>query len=83
MNDIQENYKLIALVTIGAIGGLLLGKYIWDDPSNKRTLSNHLSVLSNVLKQFESIDTDEANDIKNKIQNILEIVKQNYGQIKE
>ncbi len=62
----KENYRLIAAVAIGAIGGLLLGNYLWGKDGSERPLSKHLATLSEVLEQIEGIDTKEAEDLKGK-----------------
>ena len=75
----KENYKIIAAVAIGAIGGLLLGNYIWDKENSGKPLSKHLTTLSEVLEQIEGIDTKEAEDLKKRIHNILTTIESNYG----
>jgi hypothetical protein len=75
----KENYKIIAAVAIGAIGGLLLGNYIWGKDNSGKPLSKHLATLSEVLEQIEGIDTKEAKDLKERIHNILTTIESNYG----
>ncbi|NQT77960.1 MAG: hypothetical protein HQ565_09620 [Bacteroidetes bacterium] len=75
----KENYKIIAAVAIGAIGGLLLGKYVWGKDGSDRPLSKHLATLSKVLEQIEGIETKEAEDLKERIHNILTTIESNYG----
>ena len=75
----KENYKIIAAVAIGAIGGLLLGNYIWGKDGSEKPLSKHLAALSEILEQIEGIDTKEAEDLKKRIQNILTTIESNYG----
>jgi ElaB/YqjD/DUF883 family membrane-anchored ribosome-binding protein len=75
----KENYKIIAAVAIGAIGGLLLGNYIWGKGNSGKPLSKHLATLSEVLEQIEGIDTKEAKDLKERIHNILTTIESNYG----
>jgi len=72
------NIKLIGAVALGAIGGLLLGSYIWGARSDNKAVSNHLSTLSKVLKEIEGIDTGEANYLKERIHNILNTLESNY-----
>ena len=75
----KENYKIIAAVAIGAIGGLLLGKYVWGQDDSDRPLSKHLATLSEVLEQIEGIETKEAEYLKERIHNILTTIESNYG----
>lgn len=75
----KENYKIIAGVAIGAIGGLLLGNYIWGKDNSESPMSKHLSTLSEVLEQIEGLDTEDAKDLKERIQNILTTIESTYG----
>lgn len=75
----KDNYKLLAAGAIGAIGGLLLGEYLRGKEENHRPLSKHLATLSEVLEQIEGIDTKEAEDLKERIHNILTVIESNYG----
>ncbi len=79
----KDNYKIIAAVAIGALGGLILGNYIWGTPDNDKTISKHLATLSKVLEEIEGINTEESENLKERIQNILETIESNYGNNKE
>jgi hypothetical protein len=68
------NVKLIGAAAVGAIGGLLLGSYLWGNRRENNDLSKHLSTLSKVLKEIEGIDTAEAKDLKYRIHNILNTI---------
>jgi uncharacterized protein YoxC len=83
MNSENENIKLIFAVALGAIGGLILGNYIWGSGKADKTMSKHVSTLSQVLKQIEGIDTEEGQDLKERIHVILNIIESSYGNIKE
>ncbi len=75
----KDNFKIIAAVAIGAIGGLLLGNYIWDKDNPDKPISKHLATLSEVVEQIEGVDTKEAKDLKKRIQNILTTIESAYG----
>ncbi len=75
----KDNYRMIAAVAIGAIGGLLLGNYIWGTNTGGKPLSKHLATLSKVLKQIEGINTEEAEDLKSRIHNIIKTIESGYG----
>jgi len=75
----NENYNLIAVAAMGAIGGLIIGSYIWGGDKDTKHLSKHLSTLSEVLEQIEGIDTKEAKDLKERIFNIIRTIETNYG----
>ena len=78
METDNDKIKLIGAVAVGAIGGLLLGSYIWGEKTNNAVLSNHLSTLSNILKEIEDINTDESEDLKERINNILNAIESGY-----
>jgi hypothetical protein len=79
----EENYKIIAALAIGAIGGLILGNYIRDTQITGKPLSKHVAALSKVLKQIEGINTEDAENLKERIQNILKTIESTYGNTKE
>lgn len=83
MENDNTNIKLIGAVVLGTIGGLLLGSYLWGPRSENNTLSNHLTTLAKVLKEIEGIDTDEANDLKERIHNILNTIEANYVKVEK
>ena len=78
MDQDQVNIKLIGAVALGAIGGILLGRYIWGTETPKVALSDHLSTLSDILQQIEGIKTVEAEDLKERIHNILNTIESSY-----
>lgn len=79
----SENNKLIAALAFGAMGGLMLGNYIWGSHGRERTLSNHLATLSKVIEQIENINTDESEKLKERIENILTTIESSYGDSEE
>lgn len=79
----KDNYKVIAAAGLGALGGLILGNYLWKTQSNDRTLSKLLATLSKVLEQIEGINTKEAEDLKERILNILKTIESHYGNTEE
>ncbi len=83
MENDNTNIKLIGAVALGAIGGLLLGSFLWGPRSENNSLSNHLSTLAKVLKEIEGVDTEEANDLKERIHNILNTIESNYVKVEK
>jgi hypothetical protein len=79
MSSEKDNYKLIAGIAMGAIVGLLLGNYLWGKDGIHSPLSKHLGTLSKVLEEIEGIDTEEADDLKERIHNILKTIESSYG----
>ena len=75
----NENYKLLAAVAFGAIGGMVLGHYLWGGAGRNKALSQHLATLGKVIEQIEQIDPDESEKLKERIDNILKTVESNYG----
>jgi hypothetical protein len=76
----NENFKVLAALAFGAMGGLLLGNYIWGSAQGKnKSLSNHLAILSRVVEQIENIRTEESEKLKERIENILTTIESSYG----
>jgi hypothetical protein len=78
-----ENYKILAALAFGAMGGLMLGNYIWGSGGKKRNLSEHLATLTQVIEQIESINTEESEQLKERIENILNTIESSYGDSEE
>lgn len=79
----DDNYKLMAALAIGAVGGLFLGNYICKKHDIDLSVSKHLKLLSNVAEQVEDIDTENITNVKDKIQSILNSIETTYGNTKE
>jgi len=79
----SDNYKIIAALAFGAMGGLMLGSYIWGSPGRERSLSKHLATLSQVIEQIENINTEESEKLKERIENILTTIESGYGDSEE
>lgn len=79
----KENYKILAALAFGAMGGLMLGNYIWGSGDKDRSLSNHLGTLSKVIEQIENINTEESEQLKERIENILTTIESGYGDSEE
>lgn len=79
----KDNYKYIAALAMGAIAGLVLGNYIWGKENSKVTLSKHVKTLGTVLEEIEGVNTDDAKDLKSRINNILTSIESSYGKPKE
>ena len=67
----NENVKLLVVAGLGTISGLLLGLFIFGGEDKKGKLSKHLSSLSDIVKELEDLDTQEAKDLKDKVKTIL------------
>lgn len=67
----NDNVKLLVAAGLGAISGLLLGMVIWEGDKKKGKLSKHLSSLTDIVKELEDLDTEEARNLKDKVRNIL------------
>ena len=75
----NENYKLLAALAFGAVGGMVLGHYLWGGEGRNKTLSQHLAALSKVIEQLEKIDPDESEKLKERVENILHTLESTYG----
>jgi len=67
----------------GAITGLLLGRFLWGTTSNKEPLSKYIDTLSDILKQIKGIKIEGVNNLKNRINKILETLESGYGDNKK
>lgn len=79
----KDNYRIITALALGAMGGLVLGNYIWGSQGKDRSLSSHLATLSKVIEQIENIDTHESDELKERIENILTTIESSYGYSEE
>jgi len=75
----NENYKLLAALAFGAIGGVVLGHYLWGGEGRNKSLSQHLAALSKVIEQIEKIDPEESEELKERINKILHTLESTYG----
>lgn len=71
----NQSAKLMIAAALGTIGGLLLGLYLWGPEEKKGKLSGHLSTLSNIAKELEDFDTDEARNMKDKITKLIKSIE--------
>lgn len=71
----HQNTKLMVAAALGAIGGLLLGLYLWGPEEKKGKLSKHLDTLSKIVEELEQVEHKEARDLKEKISRIIKSVE--------
>ena len=83
MEQQNINIKLIGAAAVGAIGGLLLGSYIWGGKETNQALSTHLSTLSRLLKEIEGIGNEEADELRERINRILDAIESSYVNTEE
>jgi len=83
MEQREDTYKIIAATAIAAIGGILIGRYLWGVKGADRPLSSYVFKLGKVLEQIESIDAEEMGNLKESIENILTSLETSYGKPKE
>jgi hypothetical protein len=79
----SDNYKILAALAFGAMGGLMLGNYIWGSGGKQRSISKHLATLTTVIEQIENINTEESEELKERIENILTTIESSYGDSEE
>lgn len=79
----SENYKILSALAFGAIGGLMLGNYIWGSRGKQQSLSKHLTTLTQVIEQIENINTEESEKLKERIEKILTLIESSYGDAEE
>ncbi|MCK5691365.1 MAG: hypothetical protein KAI08_00910 [Bacteroidales bacterium] len=71
---------VVSALALGALGGLLLGSYLWRNINSEHSLSSHLGTLSKVVEEVENFDLDEADLLKERIENLIKTIKESYGE---
>lgn len=79
----HSNYKLIAAIALGALGGLLLAGYLCRAKQMDSPLSKHVAALSKVLEQIEEVDDVDVENLKERIERLLISIEKNYGNPEE
>jgi uncharacterized protein YicC (UPF0701 family) len=72
------NYKIIAAAALGALGGLLLARYLSRGEGQEKSLSHHLATLSKILEQIEDLKSEEVESFKERIENLLTTIESTY-----
>ena len=72
----KENIRLLVAAAMGTVSGLLLGMLIGGGEEKKGKLSKHLSSLSDIVRELEELDSEEAKELKEKVRNILGSVEE-------
>ena len=67
-------------LALGALGGLLLGSYLWRNNNSEQSLSSHLGTISKVVEEIENFDLDKADLLKQRIENLIKTIKESYGE---
>lgn len=83
MSTKSENSKLVIAGVVGGVAGLLLGAYIWGKNDGKNPISEKLKSIVKAIEQLEGINTDEANSLKDKLQNALHNLNPKHGKSEE
>jgi hypothetical protein len=76
----QDNLRLLVAAALGATAGLLLGMFLFGEEERKGKLSGHLENLSELVKELEELKTDEAKELKDKVNGILNKVQELLNQ---
>lgn len=71
MEHNNDFLKPIVALTLAAIGGLLLGRYLWGTDKGQQVMKENIGFLRKILKRIKDFEDDDALELKNKIQNIL------------
>jgi hypothetical protein len=83
MEPENYNYKIMAATALGALGGLLLASYLCRLKDLGKPLSKHVAILGNILEQIEDVNSEEAESLKERIENILTTIESAYGNPEE
>jgi len=77
----QTDKTIVAsALALGALGGLLLGSYLWRNNNSEQSLSSHLGTISKVVEEIENFDLDEADLLKERIEHLIKTIKESYGE---
>jgi len=74
-----ERNIILSALALGAMGGLLLGSYLWRNDNNEHSLSKHLGTISKVVEEIEQFDLEEADQLKEGIEHLIKTIKESYG----
>ena len=74
-----ERNIVVSALALGAMGGLLLGSYLWRNENNEQSLSRHLGTISKVIEEIEKFDLEELDLLKEQIEHLLKNIKASYG----
>ena len=83
MEPSNENLKLIGAAAVGAIGGLILGSYLWGSRETHSALSTHLSTLSRLIKEIEDLREEDSEEPRERINRILNTIESSYVKAEE
>lgn len=83
MSTKSENSKLVIAGVVGGIAGLMLGAYIWGKNEGKNPISDKLKSIAKAIEQLETIKTDDANNLKDKLKTLLHNLNTQYGKSEE
>ncbi len=79
----HPNYKIIAAAALGAMGGMLLAGYLINAKRQDTPLSKHVAALSKLIAQFEGIDEENTEDLRERIERLLTTIETTYGKPEE
>ena len=83
MESENNHFKIIAAAVLGAAGGWLLASYLCRVKDQDKPLSVHLNALVRVLEQFEGTAGAEAENLRERIDSILNTIESTYGNSEE
>ena len=75
-----ERNIIVSALALGAMGGLLLGSYLWRNENNEHSLSEHLGTISKVVEEIEKFDLEEVDLLKDRIEDLIKTIKASYGE---
>jgi hypothetical protein len=75
-----ERNIIVSALALGAMGGLLLGSYLWRNENNEHSLSKHMGTISKVVEEIEKFDLEEVDLLKERIEDLIKTIKASYGE---
>ena len=76
-----ERNIIVSALALGAMGGLLLGSYLWrNENNNEHSLSKHLGTISKIAEEIEKFDLEKVDLLKERIEDLIKTIKESYGE---
>ncbi len=79
----NPNYKIIAATALGALGGMLLAGYLINAKREDTPLSKHVAALSKLIEQFEGFHDEDSEDLKERIERLLNTIETSHAKPEE
>lgn len=83
MNLKSEDTKFILAGAAAGIAGVLLGAYIYSQKDEQNPISSKLKAIAKAIEQLENIDSEDATNLKEKLNSFLFNLNSKHGKSEE